>query len=159
MPKLSLYRRPSADCCRSPGDSCVPANHEPIMTLEAPAASAMATSRGCRTPPSAQTCLPCRAASAAHSRTAENCGRPTTGGVHEKVPRRHQHERRQMVAPDGTLERAPSDQVPEIRSDERTLSKIGDGKSGFIPRFAAPGTGRLRRLEEYRAHKAADCRD
>ena len=28
------------------------------MTLEAPAASAMATSRGCRTPPSAHTCLP-----------------------------------------------------------------------------------------------------
>ena len=47
------------------------------MTLEAPAASAMATSRGWRTPPSAQTCLPRLRASAAHSRTAENCGRPT----------------------------------------------------------------------------------
>ena len=47
------------------------------MTLDAPAASAMATSRGCRTPPSAHTCLPYFFASAAHSRTAENCGRPT----------------------------------------------------------------------------------
>ena len=47
------------------------------MTLDAPAASAMATSRGCRTPPSAQTCLPNFLASAAHSSTAENCGRPT----------------------------------------------------------------------------------
>ena len=47
------------------------------MTLDAPAASASATSRGCRTPPSAQTCAPSRRASAAHSSTAVNCGRPT----------------------------------------------------------------------------------
>ena len=47
------------------------------MTLDAPAASASATSRGCRTPPSAQTCAPSRRASAAHSSTALNCGRPT----------------------------------------------------------------------------------
>ena len=47
------------------------------MTLDAPAASAMATSRGWRTPPSAHTCLPYFFASAAHSSTAENCGRPT----------------------------------------------------------------------------------
>ena len=33
------------------------------MTLDAPAASASATSRGCRTPPSAQTCAPSRRAS------------------------------------------------------------------------------------------------
>ncbi len=47
------------------------------MTLAAPAASASATSRGCRTPPSAQTCAPSSRASRAHSRTALNCGRPT----------------------------------------------------------------------------------
>ena len=47
------------------------------MTFEAPAASASATSRGCRTPPSAHTCAPSRRASAAHSRIALNCGRPT----------------------------------------------------------------------------------
>ena len=67
-------RRPT---CRSPGDSWVPANHEPIITCEAPAASASATSRGCRTPPSAQTCLPSSRAASAHSSTALNCGRPT----------------------------------------------------------------------------------
>ena len=36
----------------------MPANHEPTITCEAPAARASATSRGWRTPPSAQTCLP-----------------------------------------------------------------------------------------------------
>ena len=55
----------------------MPANQEPIITLDAPAASASATSRGWRTPPSAQTCLPFFFAAAAHSSTAENCGRPT----------------------------------------------------------------------------------
>ncbi len=63
--------------CRSPGDSWVPANQDPIITEEAPAASASATSRGCRTPPSAHTCLPSSRAAAEHSSTAENCGRPT----------------------------------------------------------------------------------
>src|SRR5580765_1428266 len=46
MPKDSLYCRPSLPVNRSPGDSRVPANHDPIMTLDAPAASASATSRG-----------------------------------------------------------------------------------------------------------------
>ena len=46
MPKLSLYCRPEASSCRSPGLSCVPANQEPIMTWLAPAARARATSRG-----------------------------------------------------------------------------------------------------------------
>ena len=71
-------RRPAGG---RPGDSYVPANQEPIMTLDAPAASAIATSRGCRTPPSAQTCLPYFLASAAHSSTAENCG-PADAGHH-----------------------------------------------------------------------------
>ncbi len=77
IPKLSLYSRPSASRNVSPGDSYVPANQDPIMTLDAPAASASATSRGCRTPPSAHTCAPSRRACAAHSSTALNCGRPT----------------------------------------------------------------------------------
>ena len=47
------------------------------MTFDAPAASANATSRGWRTPPSAQTNFPFFFAAAAHSSTAENCGRPT----------------------------------------------------------------------------------
>ena len=47
------------------------------MTFDAPAASASATSRGWRTPPSAHTCAPSSRAAAAHSSTAENCGRPT----------------------------------------------------------------------------------
>ena len=46
IPKDSLKRRPVASLCKSPGDSYVPANHEPIMTCDAPAASASATSRG-----------------------------------------------------------------------------------------------------------------
>src|SRR6266496_4449665 len=77
MPKLSLYSRPSVSRYASPGDSYVPANHDPIITFDAPAASASATSRGYRTPPSAQTCRPRERACAAHSKTAENCGRPT----------------------------------------------------------------------------------
>src|SRR5690606_38511302 len=77
MPKLTLYIRPWLSRCTSPGDSYVPANHEPIITLDAPAARANATSRGYRTPPSAQTCLPSSRARVAHSNTAENCGRPT----------------------------------------------------------------------------------
>ncbi len=55
----------------------MPANQEPIITLDAPAASARATSLGYRTPPSAQTCLPSLRASAAQSRTALNWGLPT----------------------------------------------------------------------------------
>src|SRR6202453_3345785 len=77
IPKLSLYSRPSGERNVSPGDSNVPENHDPIITFEAPAASASATSLGCLTPPSAHTDASSRLASAAHSSTAENCGRPT----------------------------------------------------------------------------------
>ena len=55
----------------------MPANHEPTITLDAPAASASATSRGWRTPPSAHTRAPSSRAARAHSSTDENCGRPT----------------------------------------------------------------------------------
>ena len=77
IPKFSLYRRPSGSRIVSAADSYVPASHEPNMTLPAPAASAKATSLGYRTPPSAHTEPPIRRASSEHSRTAENCGRPT----------------------------------------------------------------------------------
>ena len=46
IPYDSLYARPELSRSRSPGDSYVPANHEPIITCDAPAASASATSRG-----------------------------------------------------------------------------------------------------------------
>ena len=56
------------------------------MTWLAPAASASATSRGYRTPPSAHTRPPAARAAAEHSSTAENCGRPDrrhhAGGAH-----------------------------------------------------------------------------
>ena len=77
IPKDSLNSLPLTSLCRSPGDSYVPANHDPIMTWDAPAANASATSRGWRTPPSAHTWAPNFLASVAHSRTAENWGLPT----------------------------------------------------------------------------------
>ena len=40
IPNDSLYTRPFASLMSGPVDSYVPANHEPIMTFEAPAASA-----------------------------------------------------------------------------------------------------------------------
>ena len=43
--RSTLYR-PASSTSNSPGASIVPANHEPIMTDAAPAASASATSRG-----------------------------------------------------------------------------------------------------------------
>src|SRR5699024_12416214 len=46
MPKRSLCFLPCPSPRRSPGDSWVPANQEPTMTCEAPAANARATSRG-----------------------------------------------------------------------------------------------------------------
>src|SRR5690625_7446763 len=55
MPKFSLYLRPSVSVNMSPGDSKTPENQEPIITWEAPAARARATSRGCLIPPSAHT--------------------------------------------------------------------------------------------------------
>jgi len=72
-----LWKLPFASCLSSAALRYVPANHEPIITVPAPAASANATSRGCRTPPSAVMLLPRFLASAAQSSTAENCGRPT----------------------------------------------------------------------------------
>ena len=72
-----MYSRPSGDRNVSPADSYVPANHDPIITFEAPAASASATSRGMPDPAVGPDVAPSRLASAAHSSTAENCGRPT----------------------------------------------------------------------------------
>src|SRR5215213_8160550 len=72
MPYASLYCLPSASVSRFPVLSYVPANQDPIMTLPAPAASANATSRGYRTPPSAQIDLPAERAASAHSSTARS---------------------------------------------------------------------------------------
>src|SRR5439155_20341398 len=77
IPNDSLYGRPLSSRNRSPGDSYVPASQEPIITADAPAATARATSRGWRTPPSAQIRTPSSRPAAEHSNTAENCGRPT----------------------------------------------------------------------------------
>src|SRR5690625_3446583 len=72
IPKDSLYNRPPESVCRSPVDSYVPANQDPIITWLAPAANARATSRGERTPPSAHTWAPRSMARAATSATAKH---------------------------------------------------------------------------------------
>src|SRR6266571_753068 len=67
MPRITLKRRPSSRN-DSPGLSSVPASIEPIITLSAPAASALTTSPEYLTPPSAITgtsaapCTPSRIA-------------------------------------------------------------------------------------------------
>ncbi len=61
----------------SPGASSVPANSEPIMTLSAPAAIALATSPEYLMPPSAMTGMPRAAAAWAASAIAVSCGTPT----------------------------------------------------------------------------------
>jgi hypothetical protein len=55
----------------------VPANSEPIITLLAPAASALVTSPECFTPPSAMMGTPCRPRPARTRLTAVICGTPT----------------------------------------------------------------------------------
>src|SRR5512133_2053513 len=61
----------------SPGDSSVPARSEPIITLDAPAASAFTTSPEYFTPPSEMTGTPYFSAARAQSSTAVICGTPT----------------------------------------------------------------------------------
>src|ERR1041385_335789 len=61
----------------SPGASSVPANSEPIMTVCAPAASALATSPEYLIPPSEMIGFPCFSAHSAQSATAVTCGTPT----------------------------------------------------------------------------------
>src|SRR5512137_1831312 len=61
----------------SPGASSVPASIEPIITLDAPAASAFTTSPENFTPPSEMIGTPCRSAARAQSSTAVICGTPT----------------------------------------------------------------------------------
>src|SRR4029077_3461764 len=78
------------------------------MTVEAPAASARATSLGCRTPPSAQTCAPSRRASAAHYSTALNCGRPTPVIIRGVHPAPGPTPTFTMSAPAPTRSRTPS---------------------------------------------------
>ena len=103
-----------------------PANHEPIITLDAPAASASATSRGCRTPPSAQTCLPSSRALVAHSRTAENCGRPTAVCIRVVHMAPGPTPTFTMSAPAATRSLTPS-AVTTLPGDDRHLRLRGRG--------------------------------
>ena len=68
--------RPSRAMCRSPGDSQVPANHDPIMTLVAPrpARGDVPGMPDATVGPDVRTELP---GGRCAPRTAENCGRPT----------------------------------------------------------------------------------
>src|SRR5438309_499484 len=61
----------------SPGASSVPAKSEPIMTVCAPAASALATSPEYLIPPSAMIGLPRLCDALAQSLMAVTCGTPT----------------------------------------------------------------------------------
>ena len=61
----------------SPGASSVPANSEPIITVSAPAASALATSPEYLMPPSAMIATPVPLAAATASAIAVSCGTPT----------------------------------------------------------------------------------
>src|SRR6266567_1473860 len=61
----------------SPGASSVPANSEPIITVCAPAATALATSPEFVMPPSAMMGMSCRCAALAQSEMAVTCGTPT----------------------------------------------------------------------------------
>ena len=154
IPKDTLNARPSASCSRSPGDSWVPANQEPIITEEAPAARARATSRGCRTPPSAQTCLPSSRAASAHSSTAENCGRPTP------VIIRVVH---MAPGPTPTLTMsAPASIRARVPSAETTLPATTGTRGSSVrttaraPRASGPGgRGRCRRRGSRRRRRAA----
>src|SRR2546429_1999685 len=66
----------------SPGDSSVPANRLPIITQDAPAASALEMSPEYLIPPSAMsgTSVPCAARAA--SMIAVNCGTPARSEEH-----------------------------------------------------------------------------
>ena len=74
MPRTILKRRPSSRN-DSPGLSSVPASIEPIITLDAPAASAFTASPEYLMPPSAITGT--SPAPSTASSTAVSCGTPT----------------------------------------------------------------------------------
>jgi hypothetical protein len=75
MPRTVLKRRPSSRKL-SPGLSSVPASSEPIMTVDAPAASALTMSPEKRMPPSAMTGMRSSTPRTA-SMMAVSCGTPT----------------------------------------------------------------------------------
>ena len=157
IPKLSLYRRPSASRCASPGDSCVPASQEPTMTFAAPAAIASATSRGWRTPPSAQTCAPSSRAWAAHSSTAENWGRPTPVTMRVVHIAPGPTPTFTMSAPASTRSR---DAVARSRRCPRPRAPAGRARGPRAPpRASAPGgRGRCRARGRPRRRRAAPAR-
>src|SRR3954466_10857467 len=76
MPRYDLYDRPWYRMT-SPGASSVPANRLPIITVSAPAASALATSPEYLMPPSAMIATPEPFAAATESLIAVSCGTPT----------------------------------------------------------------------------------
>ena len=76
MPRYTLYERPWKSTT-SPGASSVPANRDPILTLELPAANAFTRSPEYLMPPSAITGMPEALATSEASATAVNCGTPT----------------------------------------------------------------------------------
>ena len=124
------------------------------MTLEAPAASAMATSRGCRTPPSAQTCLPTSRASAAHSSTAENCGRPTPVIIRVVHMAPGPTPTLTMSAPASMRSRTPSAD-DDVAGHDRHLRVEGADRLR-APRASSPGgRARCRRRGCRRRRRAA----
>ena len=80
MPRYDLYARPWYRNV-SPGASSVPASSDPTITVDAPAANALAISPEVRIPPSAITGTPALVASAAASMIADNCGTPTPATI------------------------------------------------------------------------------
>ncbi len=76
MPRYCLYCLPLMNTI-SPGASSQPASRLPSMTVSAPAATALAMSPECWTPPSPITGTPAGRAACAASKIAVTCGTPT----------------------------------------------------------------------------------
>jgi hypothetical protein len=80
MPRYDLYERPWYRIT-SPGASSVPANMEPIITVDAPAASALEMSPEKRMPPSAIHGTPVPSSASATLEIAVICGTPTPATI------------------------------------------------------------------------------
>src|SRR3954465_13060832 len=76
MPRVDLYERPWKRIT-SPGASSAPAKSDPIITVCAPAASALTMSPEYLIPPSEMQGTPCRDAARTQLSTAVICGTPT----------------------------------------------------------------------------------
>src|ERR1044071_8326569 len=80
IPRYALYDRPWYRMI-SPGSSSVPGNTVPIITVSAPAASALATSPEYLMPPSAMIATPEPRAAETASPIAVSCGTPTPATI------------------------------------------------------------------------------